>query len=198
MGNTFKYSEDWKTKTLVCPKCGWTGTFEEGDVEHHEYLFDCTCPRCDFHDAPILAKVMYPSQAEVMDPENKYSDEDIEGFQQQMQFDKDYEASLLRSIDQLPEIDGQDMVFTWDFVKGEQNETVISYGDIEVWREVASYECYERFGEIARMLAQKYGNRIIDLNPTERSDLYLFGDRLSSIDYVEDIRKKLRNHQLKG
>lgn len=55
-----KYDQDWQSEILTCPKCGWQGTFEEGQNECFETLMDCSCPDCDWLESPMLAIVSYP------------------------------------------------------------------------------------------------------------------------------------------
>jgi len=64
MAKNFGYYDDWKTEVFKCPKCGWKGTFEEGSVEQHNGLMDCSCPECDWLKAPMLAIVSYPTTSE--------------------------------------------------------------------------------------------------------------------------------------
>lgn len=94
----------------------------------------------------------------------------------------------LYSPRQLPDIDGQEMVFQWD---QEEADSIISYGDRLVWRERTGWEVFERFAEIAEVLQYKYGNRLKDLVPTERSKYALLGDRYSAYFVVERARGSL-------
>ena len=64
MSTLFRYYDDWRSAVLTCPRCGWTGTFEHGSVEHYSELFDCSCPSCPWLDSPMLAIVSYPTAAE--------------------------------------------------------------------------------------------------------------------------------------
>ena len=62
----FDYFDDrWKTEVLECPHCHWLGTFEQGSVEYYAELMDCSCPKCDVFDAPMLAIVSYPTLEEL-------------------------------------------------------------------------------------------------------------------------------------
>lgn len=60
----FTHSDDWKNEILTCPKCGWSGRFDEGSVELHAELMDSSCPRCEWPNAPMLAIVSYPVTSE--------------------------------------------------------------------------------------------------------------------------------------
>ena len=55
MATHFEQTDDWKNEVLTCPKCGWQGTFMEGSVEIYEAVMDCSCPNCQWPDAPMLA-----------------------------------------------------------------------------------------------------------------------------------------------
>ncbi len=61
MARHFESGDAWETTALVCPNCGWTGTFNQGDVEFYEALMDSSCPKCPWPDDPILAIVTYAS-----------------------------------------------------------------------------------------------------------------------------------------
>ena len=52
-------SDDWESMVLECPRCGWKGTFYQGDVELFAELMDCKCPKCPWPNDPILAIVSY-------------------------------------------------------------------------------------------------------------------------------------------
>ncbi len=41
------YDKTWRTKTFVCPDCGWNGTGATLQPEMHEELMDFSCPTCD-------------------------------------------------------------------------------------------------------------------------------------------------------
>lgn len=56
------YFGDWRIRPLVCPTCGWTGTFEEGLTELYDSLQDCQCPgEHGSGDRPMLAVLPYPT-----------------------------------------------------------------------------------------------------------------------------------------
>jgi len=74
----------------------------------------------------------------------------------------------------------------------EADWTVLRCGERELWREPAVYEGADRFEEVVALLAQKYGPRLQDVVPSSASELYLYGDHLSSIANVEATRKRVR------
>ncbi len=65
------------------------------------------------------------------------------------------------------------------------------HGDTIIFREPVIYEGYERFVEVARILRGRYGAALRDLVPTERSETYLYGDRLSAPQTVAEARRKI-------
>ena len=76
MAKLFRYFDDWKTEIFTCPKCGWKGTFEEGDVEIYEALMDSSCPDCDYASTPMLAIVSWPTMEESIENWDEVSDID--------------------------------------------------------------------------------------------------------------------------
>jgi hypothetical protein len=188
----FNYFDDWKDYVLECPKCRWSGKFEQGAVEYFAELMDCCCPQCNSLDAPMLAIVSYPTLQELR------ANQDKPGIREYVEridagFDR-FEREKLREPGQLLEINEDSFALTWDFDASNPDDerTLIKHGDTVVFSEPARWEESERFHQIAEILKQKYGNRISDLIPTERSEMRLWGDKSTAPDYVESVRDKLR------
>ena len=59
-------------------------------------------------------------------------------------------------------------------------------------------EGVERFAEVLEILRQRYGARLVELRPTERSGLYLYGDRWSAPERVESLNRSLRGGSSPG
>jgi hypothetical protein len=53
------------------------------------------------------------------------------------------------------------------------------------------WEGYERFIEVAEILRKRYGTALRDLIPTPASELYLYGDELSSPRLIAQTRKRI-------
>jgi hypothetical protein len=91
-----------------------------------------------------------------------------------------FRSKHLHSVDQLPELQGESLEFTWDLEVhvGEEDEDyqIIRVGEIEVWRELAFFDNILRFNEIKDLLKQKYGTRFKSLTPTDGSLDFLTGD----------------------
>jgi len=192
MAKHFGYYDDWKSAALECPRCGWKGTFDQGSVEYYKELMDSSCPRCDCHDAPILAIVSYPTTEESRANWGKLSDEERRGVEERERFLANFAARKLRDPSQLPDIESPSFILHWDLFDAEPDcETLIKHGETVIFREPAIYEGYERFIDVAKILRARYGSALCDLVPTDRSETYLYGDRLSSPETVAEARRKI-------
>ena len=192
MAKHFGYYDDWKTEVLQCPKCGWKGTFEEGSVEHHNELMDCSCPECDSLEAPMLAIMNYPTTGESRANWKRLSKEEKGEVESAERFRADFEKKKLCESTSLPDIQETSFVLHWDFHDADPgSETVIKHGESILFREPAVYEGYERFIEVAKILRDRYGSALVDLVPTKGSWTYLYGDKVFSVETIEDARKKI-------
>jgi hypothetical protein len=77
----------------------------------------------------------------------------------------------------VPEVDGEDLEFTWDLaeIDGETYQ-IIRVGDAEVWRELGFFDNISRFEDVRELLTRKYGKRFKSLKPTDGSLEWLCGD----------------------
>lgn len=98
------------------------------------------------------------------------------------------EEIQLYSPRQLPELEGDTLTLTWDQLEA---ESIISHGDQIIWRERTGWEVFERFEEIAEILRHKYGRRLVDVIPTERSLYALYGDSTRGSFHVASARQSL-------
>ncbi len=94
----------------------------------------------------------------------------------------------LYSPRQLPDLDGERLVLTWD---QDCADSIVRYGAITVWNERSGWEVYDRFEEIAVILKHKYGSRLVDLLPTPSSRYALLGDSSAAIFHVASARAAL-------
>jgi hypothetical protein len=152
-------------------------------VEYYAELMDCSCPNCDYFDAPMLAIVSYPTLEEAR------AHSDRPGIREWVQaIDRgldEFEAQKLRTPEQLPEIGEDNFNLIWDEY---YERTLIKHGDMVIFSEPARYESYRRFKEVAEILKAKYGDRIKDLVPTEGSKFDLYGDDWKSPGFVDNVR----------
>jgi hypothetical protein len=100
-------------------------------------------------------------------------------------------------LDQLPEIPEPDFILAWDLElsgpEGDQQRYwIILHDNSVIYREPARLEDYHRFELLARLLREKYGNRIRDLIPAQSGEVayYLYGDFLGGVARVEAARKR--------
>jgi hypothetical protein len=98
------------------------------------------------------------------------------------------QPALLTGPWQLPALEDVKLVLTWDQIEA---DSIILHGDRVIWREKTGWEVYERFEEIAAILKQKYGRRLVDLVPTPRSLYALYGDSTRANFHVAYARKAL-------
>jgi hypothetical protein len=182
---------DWRASAVTCPTCGWQGTGQDLALsEMFEGGAEYACPKCG-HEFGFQA---FPTADEVRnDPRADPIDKLALGIRESRLARHD--ATKLVSIDQLPNLDPSPTVLVWDVAANPSgdSEVQILHGERVLWRELSWYENYERFGEIARLLKQKYGEELVDLVPTRRSWMDLYGDRLSADRHVEDVRSSLRS-----
>jgi hypothetical protein len=94
----------------------------------------------------------------------------------------------LHSPDQLPEIEGDSLIFVWD---QEEAESLFWYGGLLVWQVWTGREVYDRYVEIVEILQMKYGRRLIDVTPTLRSQYALYGDKTQAFFHVQSARQSL-------
>jgi hypothetical protein len=130
--------DDWKSAVLECQRCGWKGSFDQGAVEHYEALMDCSCPDCPWPDTPILAIVSYPTIQELVENWFRLSESERQHVTARKDLLQQWEAARLVSPEQLPELEGSDLTFSWDYVDaGTARMTVIRHGTTELWHEPA-------------------------------------------------------------
>lgn len=180
------YYEGWKEKEYACKDCDWKGTGAESKrgLFHRKMFLELYCPAC----TSFLDLIVYPFQESSDKDMEKLTEEERNAVREMDEQMRLYLEKCLQSASQLPEMEGDHFILTWDQVEG---ETRISKGDTVIWSEPVAYEGFDRFERIALILKEKYGSRVKDLEPTDRSMLFLYGDFASSIDYVKKVRKEL-------
>jgi hypothetical protein len=98
------------------------------------------------------------------------------------------EPALLTSPEQLPELEGKELILTWDQIEA---DSIVLHGEKVIWREKTGWEVWERFEEIAALLKQRYGERLVDIVPTPRSLYALYGDSTRANFHVAFVRQSL-------
>jgi hypothetical protein len=141
------------------------------------------CPRCDHGVAYVRFASLNDTERAAAEgnpealrdlPEKR---EQIRRLEERM---NRFWSNHLHSLDQLPELEGQSLEFTWDLETrvGEEKEDfqIIRIADREIWRELGFWENILRFNEIKGLLKQKYGTQFKSLTPTDGSLDFLTGD----------------------
>ncbi|MDD2854320.1 MAG: hypothetical protein PHU01_02190, partial [Desulfuromonadaceae bacterium] len=166
------------------------GTFHEAAVEVYDYLMDCECPKCP--SMSHLAIVCFPTNEETEANWDKVSDADKKAHIDGKNHDARWLASRLSSESELPDIDNESILLTWDEREG---SAIILYNEQELWREPVFFEGYPRYEEVVGILRGKYGDRLADVIPTDRSIFNLYGDKLRADSIVGGVRSAVqRNH----
>jgi hypothetical protein len=169
-----------------CRHCGWVGRgadLVQGEV--FDALFEADCPRCGGRVTTVTFPTLAESRAnwDTLSRADKLTVELVEAHLD------GFERRKLSRPDQLPDLHGEDIE------SRDGGDRIIRFGDLVVWREPAFYEGYERFVEVAGILAQKYGSRLQDLVPSRASELYLYGDRSASLGVIKNCREQLRTRR---
>jgi hypothetical protein len=58
-----------------------------------------------------------------------------------------------------------------------------------IWRQPLAWEHYDFFVDALKILKAKYGRALVDMIPTQRGQLYLWGDRLSAPEICDEARR---------
>lgn len=189
----------WKSEAVTCKQCGWVGNGNElVQGELFTDLYEMDCPSC----SEVLLIVSLPTWEEAEAHREEMSPLERELFEKRTSAFAKLEKARLRLLGQLPDIPGDGEItlewdMNWDVQDALDRTNRIKYGEEIVWEEMALYESYERFAEIAKLLKQKYGVRLVDLVPTENSKTYLWGDRYSAPKFTDDMRRWLRSNNPK-
>jgi hypothetical protein len=89
---------------------------------------------------------------------------------------------------QLPDLEDEKLFLTWDQIEA---DSIIRRGNRVIWQERTGWEVYERFEEIAGILKQKYGKRLVDIVPTPGSLYALYGGSTRASFHVASVRESL-------
>lgn len=186
-----------RERSISCP-CGWSGICSENEDYFREVL-DVRCAKCD----RMLLIVEYPTHAQTRAAAaegHRQAIKDLESVNEREAFFARAAEHARTDPDQLPDLEGDDLVIEWDFEDGERKDhgpsagdswTILRHGDRVIWREVAFYEGLYRFEEVMWILREKYGTRLAELRPTADSDLYLCGDDIRADSKIKSLNADL-------
>jgi hypothetical protein len=177
----------YKGEHFRCKHCGWNGMGGELVFgEEFDQLVELNCPACQTK----VSFVMYPTLAESRANWERLSDSEKAQVEQIENAQARFNALCLKSPEQLPQIDGLFFPLVWDF-DGDDDMTLLRFGDAVIFSEPAVYEGYERFEEVTRILKARYGNALQDVVPSPASETYLYGDSLTASERVEKFRLEI-------
>lgn len=180
------YYKEWLRKEYACGGCPWNGTAEasvRGGLHRGIYL-ELYCPQC----SGLLDIIILPEEKACAHAKEAMTEEQLKALQAAEEEERTYRKKCLASTEQLPDLPEGDLFLIWDQDEG---ETVIRHGDTVIWKEPVAYEGFERYERIALLLKEKYGDRVKDLVPTDRSLLFLYGDYAPSLEYMAKLRREL-------
>lgn len=180
------YYEEWLQKEYTCEGCSWQGNAEasvRGRMHQGIYL-DLNCPQC----GDLLDVVIFEQGNTCEHKKEGMTEEQLKETEQAEAEERQYREQCLSSTGQLPELPEGELSMVWDQHEG---ETRILHGDTMVWSEPVAYEGFARYERIALLLKEKYGDRVKDLAPTDRSQLFLYGDYAPALEYLRKVRKEL-------
>ena len=173
----------YKDLQYRCKHCDWQGLGRDLELgEEFDQLVELDCPACHTK----VSFVMYPSLADMSNNWDKLSDDEKMQVAKIESEQARFEALCLKSPEQLPDIDELFFTLDWDF---DDEMILLRYGKKEIFKEPAVYEGYERFEEVARILKARYGNALLDMAPSQNSEVYLYGDSLTAADRIANFRK---------
>lgn len=188
---------DYDRERIVECGCGWSGRSRDEENYFREVL-DVTCPKCD----TMLLIVAYPTHDETRAAAAAGNQDAIRTLPQvesRVEFLESAAASELKEPEQLPDLEGDEIIIEWDFEDREQLKeplwTVLRHKGQEIFREHAYWEGIYRFEEVLWILREKYGPRLVELRPTDSSQLYLLGDYLWAAGKVTSLNSELRDYR---
>ena len=165
----------YKKKEYSCHKCSWRGLGEQTEIlESFEEVFEIGCPEC----SACLGAVSYQPVAEQVELNKEI---------------KKRQTPELKSVDQLPDIDSDEIIITIKEVT--PREFALFHGDTEIWREGIVYEYYKKYLVIGEILIEKYGDRLADFDYSQAGELYLghFTGSMA-VSQIQNLRKKIQQN----
>ncbi len=187
--------DPWREMLFRCENCGLESLgkdLDPGDL--HQSFFTKECPDC----AHNVVSISLPHVTEMLGdlgdltPETR---EEVFAFAGQS---TQWQREKLHRIEQLPEINLDHIVLVWDTDDEGQERSepygqiIIRCGEREIYRGPSSWGHYAYVIDACKVLRRKYGNRLHDVIPTERTFSALWGDELRAPEIVEGMRERLR------
>ena len=187
--------DPWQDLLYRCPHCGLETPGKDlapGDL--HDTFFSRDCPACGNSVVCIERPLVNDLLANIDNLSPEIQGE-VRSFAEQC---AKWQKEKLHSVEQLPDIALDHIVLVWDAdYKGDETtelntEIVIRCGEREIYRGPSSWEYYDYFIDACKVLRRKYGNRLYDVIPTERTFNAIWGDKLRAPDIVDAFRERIR------
>ncbi len=178
--------DPWRDTSIKCPPCGHVSAGKDlvhGDL--HDTFFEMLCPHCN----ELAAMIVRPHVDELLAAREQLPEDvraEVDNFAAACH--QWHEAKLHRE-DQLPDLEADHIVLFWDEVG---REILIRFGERVIYQGPGSWEYYGYFIDGCKVLRRKYGDRLYDVIPTERAFTSLWGDKLQSPQWTDEMRRRLR------
>lgn len=183
----FSTYDCWEGSEAQCSECGWRGQLGNDRVHLENDYVEILCGNC----SNPVAYVRFPSKAEAVAAQDEIT---VMMFEVMEAHASKFQRYCLKSPDQLPEIEDNEIYIVWDTVERSKENpdsyTCFKHNDTILFKEPAVFEYGERYREVATIFREKYGSRLIDIVPTWGGWLYLGGDTYFSLRKAESAREE--------
>lgn len=181
----FSTYDDCAGTEIECPNCGEINVLEKDDGEYSSDGLSVACESCPC----ALAVIHWPTRKEAEAAGDRST---VEVFDIMSTHQQRFQRSCLKSPDQLPDIENETFTLEWDLEdNGNEVYTLIKHKDKTIFKELAFWEGGFRYGQVAKILKEKYGARLTDVIPTPAGWFYLEGDGFIHRWDAEMARKEL-------
>ena len=200
----------WKKTEIECPHCSWRGKpsiklVEFDAIFRHNLPAAFHCPNC-FKDVGFVD--FFDSEDDKANW-NDLSEESRATVLQNEATRKLGLATRLVNAAQLPDLEGDELRFTWHWTRQDDGWfMVLALGERVVWRQSlgAESEGMNFYSRVASILKERYGDRVRDFVPTPEaiarlaeSDTWVYQDMYgvgpgqikSTANAVDALRRKL-------
>jgi len=171
---------------VECPNCGSANVLNRDAGEYDDSGLAFRCRKCPCY----LVFIKWPTRAEAEAAGDVAQVKMLDLISARHGL---FKRSCLLSAKQLPDVAHNSFILNWDLYEDEKKEcyTQIKYVDKVIFTELALWEGGFRYREVAEILKEKYGSRLLDLVPTRAGWLYLGGDSFVALHEAKLARSEL-------
>jgi len=181
------FYDNWQADEYDCRACKWHGLGSDLVAELDYFSWDFVPYNCPFCEDCVTI-VNNPTLDESRANWDKLSGDERKRIENRERWLADFEVRGLKATDQLPDIESSEFVLHWD---QDTHETLIKHNATVIFREPVTWEGYTRFIQVAKILRARYGTALRDLIPTSGSEMFLYGDQISSLKTVAEARDEI-------